>query len=262
MSIKNCFKLFSTLLFMGMINAQDDISESDEMITDRPDVTESSRVVPKGSLQVETGAFYEAFETNNSKVESSVFNTTLLRYGLLANLEIRLGWDLAEETTTNAINKVVSTGLSPLLFGMKVAIAEEKNGWPEIALLGHLFLPFSASKDFKPQTIAANFLFALSHTLSEKSSLSYNLGGEWGDDNPEMGYRYSAAYGYAISGQLACYAELYGNLPENSTANHFWDAGLTYLIKPNIQLDATIGTGITKSQDIYLSGGISFRIPG
>jgi len=69
------------------------------------------------------------------------------------------------------------------------------------------------------------------------------------------------AYGYGISERFDCYAELYGNFPENSSANHFWDAGLTYLIKPNIQLDATIGASITKGQDIYLSGGVSFRIP-
>lgn len=260
--MKNYFKYMPTLFLFGMVNAQEDTSEPIEMITDRPDVTESSSTVQKGSLQVETGAFYESFEDNNIKFESAVFNTTLLRYGLLDNLELRLGWDFTEETTTtNGIKNGISNGMSPLLFGMKVAIAKEKNGWPEMALLGHAFLPFSASRDFKPQTTGANFIFALSHTLSGKSSLSYNLGGEWGDDNPEVGYTYSVAYGYGISRRLACYAELYGNLPENSSANHFWDAGLTYLIRPNIQLDATLGTSINKGQDIYLSSGISFRIP-
>lgn len=260
--MKNYFRYVLILLFCGVANAQENISEPVEMITDRPDVTESSSIVPNGSLQIETGAFYESFEENNIKFESSVFNTTLLRYGLLDNLELRLGWDFAEETSTiDGLNTGKSNGLSPLLFGMKVAIAEEKNGWPEMALLGHVFLPFSASRDFRPQTTGVNFLFALSHTLTEKSSLSYNLGGEWGDDNPEMGYRYSVAYGYGISQRLACYAELYGNLPENSSASHFWDAGLTYLITPNVQLDATVGTSITKGQDIYVSGGISFRIP-
>jgi len=172
MNWENHFKHIPALLFFGIVSAQEDKSKPAEMITDRPDVTESSSTVPKGSLQVETGAFFESFEDNNIKFESSVFNTTLLRYGLLDNLELRLGLDFAEETTTiNGIKNDVSNGLSPLLFGVKVAIVQEKNGWPEMALLGHLNFPFSASRDFKPQTTSANFIFALSHTLSEKSSL-------------------------------------------------------------------------------------------
>ena len=260
--MNNCLKYIPTLFVFGMVNAQEDASGPIEMITDRPDVTESSSTIPKGSLQVETGAFFESYEESNIKFESTAFSTTLLRYGLLENLELRLGCDFVEETRTiGGMNNEVSSGLSPLLFGMKVAIAEEKKGWPEMAFLGHLFLPFSASQDFKPNTTGANFIFAFGHSLSEKSSISYNIGGEWGDDNPEVGYIYSVAYGYGLSERWACYAELYGNLRENSGSNHFWDAGVTYLIKPNIQLDATVGTSITKGQDIYLSGGISFRIP-
>ena len=73
-------------------------------------------------------------------------------------------------------------------------------------------------------------------------------------------YVYTIAYGTGL-GKLGAYVELYGDLPENNKANHFWDAGLTYLISDNVQLDTTIGTSITKGQDILLSAGISFRIP-
>ncbi|WAC01178.1 transporter [Lacinutrix neustonica] len=48
---------------------------------------------------------------------------------------------------------------------------------------------------------------------------------------------------------------------ENNKANHLWDAGITYLISNNIQLDATVGTSITTGQDILISTGVSFRIP-
>jgi len=239
------------------------ISLSNEpLITDRPDATESPTAMPKGFLQVETGAFYEAFEENNIKNETYTYNTTLVRYGLLNNLEVRLGWNFVEGKTRVNGNTLedVSSGFIPLLFGFKTTIAQENGCFPEIGFLGHLYLPFTASNDYKPETTGADFRFAFAHTLSENSTLSYNLGAAWGDDSSEASYVYTIAYGHSITDKLSAYAELYGDLPENSKSNHFWDAGLTYLISNNVQLDATVGSSITKGQDILLSAGVSFRI--
>ncbi|OUR93898.1 hypothetical protein A9Q87_04085 [Flavobacteriales bacterium 34_180_T64] len=235
----------------------------DALITDRPDATESPNAVPKGFLQVETGAFYESFEENSIKNETYTFNTTLVRYGLLDNLELRLGWDFVEGKTKvngSAIDDVTS-GLNPLLFGFKTSIAKENGCFPEIGFLGHLYLPFTASNDYKPETTGVDFRFAFAHTLSENSNLSYNLGAAWGDDSSEAAYVYTIAFGQGITEKLGAYAELYGDVPENSKANHFWDAGLTYLISNNVQLDATVGTSITKGQDLLISAGMSFRLP-
>ena len=55
-----------------------------------------------------------------------------------------------------------------------------------MALLGHLYLPFTAGEDFKPETTGADFRFSMAHTLNERSSLSYNIGAQWGDDSPEV----------------------------------------------------------------------------
>ena len=97
--------------------------------------------------------------------------------------------------------------------------------------------------------------------LNNKSSLSYNIGAAWGDDSPEAAYVYTIAYGYSINEKLGAYAELYGDMPENNKSNHYWDAGFTYLISDNLQLDATVGTSITEGQDLLLSAGASFRLP-
>ena len=83
----------------------------------------------------------------------------------------------------------------------------------------------------------------------------------WGDDSPEASYVYTLAYGFAVTEKFGLYAELYGDLPENNSGNHLWDAGLTYLLSDNVQLDATVGSSITTGQDILISGGISFRLP-
>lgn len=235
----------------------------DALITDRPDATESPTALPKGFLQVETGAFYESFEDKGIKSENYTYNTTLVRYGLLQNLELRLGWDFVEGITKingTALDDVKS-GLNPLLFGFKTTIAQENGLMPEIGFLGHLYMPFTAGLDYKPETTGVDFRFSFAHTLSEKASIAYNLGAAWRDDSPEAAYLYTVAYGYSITDKLSAYTELYGDFPENSKANHLWDAGFTYLISNNVQLDATVGSSITKGQDLLLSTGVSFRIP-
>ncbi|WP_233586852.1 transporter [Formosa maritima] len=252
--------LFFTIKTMSFSQEQEFLAP---LITDRPDQTESANVVSKGTFQLETGTSYETYKNNNILTKNFTYNTTLLRYGLLDNFELRIGWDFVEGKTkiNNQTTNNVSSGFSPLLLGVKTSIAKE-NGWlPKIGLIGHLYLPFTAGSDYKPETSGIEFRFAFAHTLSEKSSLSYNLGASWGNDSPEASYVYTIAYGYSITEKIGTYAELYGDFPENSKANHLWDAGFTYLINYNLQLDATVGTSITKGQDLLLSTGVSYRIP-
>lgn len=253
----------ATLLLVFCLNVRaQEISVSQELVTDRPDATEAPTVVPAGSLQVETGALFTSFEKKNTLEEVYTYNTTLLRYGILDNVELRVGWSLDEVQTTidKEATEATNARFSPLLFGAKVAIAAE-NGWkPEIGLIGHLFLPFTAPKEIRPQYTSADFRFAFNHTLSDRSGLAYNLGAQWESDDPEIAYIYTLAYGYSFTDKFGTYVELYGDFPEDSKANHFWDAGVTYLATPLMQLDATVGQSITDGQDILVSVGLSFRI--
>jgi hypothetical protein len=264
--------IYVSLFFFGMTfggiaqEKSGDSPTTEAIITDRPDQTESPNTVDPGVLQVEAGGFYTSFEKTfddeTVKEEIYGYNTTLLRYGILDNLELRLGWNFEElRTTVNGTELMnITSGFSPLLAGMKVNITQE-NGWvPTIGLVGHLYLPVSAGADYKPETTGVDFRFSFDHTLSEKSGLAYNIGAQWGDDSPEAAYVYTLVYGYSITDCLGFYAELYGNFPENNSAHHFWDAGITYLVSPNFQLDATVGSSITTGQDLLLAAGFSYRI--
>ena len=250
--------LFTMLVFLPIFAQQ----ERPELITDRPDATEAPSVVVQGALQIESGALFTSFEDDVLQTNTTTYNTTLLRFGLLENLELRLGWNFVEQRNklSTAQEEFIQSGLSPLLLGMKVNITQEKGWLPTIGLIGHLFLPFTASDDFKPQNTSVDFRFAFDHTLSDSSSIAYNLGAQWEADTPGAAYIYTLAYGYSLTDSFGLYAELYGDMPENNSANHYWDAGLTYLVLPNLQLDATVGTSITEGQDILVSAGFSYRI--
>ncbi|WP_452220544.1 transporter [Lacinutrix salivirga] len=263
MKIIKLYKIIvlALLLVTSIVSAQEN-TNLETLITDRPDATESPTAMPKRFLQVETGAFYESYKENNTKTEDFTYNTTLVRYGLLDNLELRLGWNYTNSKLTFNGNEIASANsFSPLLLGFKVGIVEENGAMPEIGFLGHLNLPFSVKKEFRPENTGVDFRFSFAHTLNEKSSLSYNIGAAWENDSPEAAYLYTIAYGYSLSNKWGIYAELYGDFPENSKANHLWDAGVTYLISNNFQLDATVGSSITNGQDILISTGLSFRIP-
>jgi len=241
--------------------AQESKDEVGSLITDRPDATESPSLVHKGFLQIETGGFYTESEENNIDIKETTFNTTLLRYGLLDNLELRLGLDTRHtifeidgRETADDLN-----GTSPLLLGAKIGIAQE-NGWmPQIGLLGHLYLPFTASSDYQPESTGMDFRFAFNHTLSDRSGLAYNLGARIEADDPELQYIYTIAYGYSLSNKIGTYIEIYGDFPEDSSANHLWDAGFTYLANDDLQFDLTFGSGFTDGQDLLLSAGLSYR---
>jgi hypothetical protein len=259
--LKRNILLFTFGVFSSMMSQEVEII--DVIITDRPNATESPNTVPKGTIQLETGAFFESYEANGAKTETIGYNTTLVRYGLFDNFEFRLGWNFEEIRATVGGVKLdnVETGLSPLLAGLKVEIVEENGLIPEIGLLVHMALPFTASDDFRPEMTGVDFRFSMGHTLSNKSSLGYNLGAQWGDDSSVANYVYTLVYGYSISERFGSYAEIYGDASKANKPNHFWDAGLTYLMSNVIQADATIGKSFTEGQDIFVSAGLSFRIP-
>lgn len=261
---KNMIACLVLLCYGTILFAQElpEYETSDVIVTDRPDATEASSTVGKGTLQIETGGLYESFEANSIQSENYTYNTTLVRYGILDNLELRLGWDFVEGITKVNGNKLndITSGWSPLLMGVKIDISEENGAMPEIAIIGHVFPVFSASQDYRPETTGVDFRFSLSHTLCEKSSLGYNIGAQWGNDSPEAAAIYTIAYGYSITNTFGMYAELYGDLPEDSSANHYWDAGFTYLVCNDLQLDTYIGTSITKGQDLLVGLGLSYRI--
>lgn len=243
--------------------AQTTDRNAEPLITDRPDVTESPFTVGKGNFQIETGATFVDNGQNAIDIKETVYNTSLLRYGLSNNFELRLGWDFLNSNARDRSQELFNaTGFNPLLLGAKVEITNEQDWIPQIGLLTHLRLPFTAASEFKPENTGMEMIFAFNHTLNEKSGIGYNLGARLGDDR-SLEYIYSISYGRSLTEKIGVYGELYGSFPEDGRSSHLWDAGITYLVNNNFQLDATIGTGFKDSntqQNLLVSFGFSYRI--
>jgi hypothetical protein len=255
--------LFLFIITTGFIYAQ-------ELITDRPDQTESSSTVPRKSLQWESGFSYEAdsreLQSGKESNQSFGLNHSLLRYGITDRIELRLGFDAVHTSTSfeqQDVQDIKKTSLEPLYFGAKLNITSESGIIPELAIITHLSIPVSDGspglKDLVPDLVLAG-----SYTLGESLGFGFNAGFQWPDlieFKPDLFY--SAVLGISHSEKLGTFWEVYGyyfQVP--AVADTRADAGITLLLKPNLQLDLSAGIGISDvSPDIFIGLGFSTRFP-
>lgn len=242
-----------TILFLflsSLIYSQ----ETKPIEADRPDQTETPSIVPKGMFQVETGF---TFQKNDAFSKSLSLPSTLWKYGVNENFELRL----IAEFLSEEINNEKFKGFTPICVGFKVKLTDEKGIIPKTSFIGHISLPNAASKEFKTEFFAPEFRFVMQHTLSKKMSFSYNIGAEWDGFSSEPTFIYTAATGYSLTENLGSYIELFGFIPQNQKSYHSFDGGITYLINHNFMLDLSSGIGISKNAPKnYIALGFSFRI--
>lgn len=235
--------------------------EASVIVTDRPDLTESSRTVPHKSVQLETGVVMlveEATTTSEYKTTLYQFPALLVRFGLFKNIELRAFNQFVNQTSQNpllTINERSTYGVDNLQLGTKINLRTAQGIWPEIAVLSHVVLPLG-SAEFKNKKTLVNIILSLSHTLSNKFSLGYNVG--WTSDgiNKNGTGTYTAALGYALSNKFGCFFEGYGLLKNMQTPTIGFDGGLTYLLTRNMQIDISAGRGVTE-KNYFLSAGYS-----
>lgn len=245
----------SKILLLFLLISTSIYSQTIEPIqADRPDQTETPALVPKGMFQVETGF---TFQKNDALSKSLGLPSTLWKYGVNDNFELRL----ITEFLSEEINNEKFNGFTPVSVGFKVKLTDENGIIPKTSFVGHISLPNAASKEFKTEFFAPEFRFVMQHTLSEKLSFSYNLGAEWNGFSAEPTFLYTLTTGYSITKKLGSYIELFGFAPQNVKANHNLDGGITYLINHNFMLDLSSGIGISKNAPKnYFAFGFSFRI--
>lgn len=257
-------KLFMILLITVLSIIQLKAQETDpDLITDRPDQAESSITVPHKSLQIETGFSLEQDNNNLFEITNLTYNSTLLRYGLLENLELRFGFEYVDIKNVLKVTETETTtnGLAPLVLGFKINISEQNGAVPEMALLSHLALPNTGLDDFQSETLTPDIILALSYELSPKLSTGANLGVEWTDGSSKASGIYSWVFGIAISDKAGAFIETYGSFAKEENFDSRIDGGITYLIVPNLQFDVAGGFGLTEiSPDYYIGCGLSFRI--
>ena len=226
-----------------------------ELITDRPDQSESAVTVLPGSIQIETGFAFEKLTESNINVENYTITGTLLRYGIVDDFELRLG---TAYMITNAQNSV--DGLGDFLLGAKINFLKENKQIVDFGILAHALLPIGNAA-FNPVEVEPEIIAALSKSITEDLSASLNVGGSWSSIIDEAFLIYSAALGKAINSRTSIFIEVYGNLFSSFSPIHNFNGGIIYLLSEDLQLDLSGGKGITGVESYwFISSGVSIRI--
>ena len=225
-----------------------------EIITDRPDQTESSSTVHKGNLQIESGLLLDFLGEDISYSERTILApTTLIRYGLLDFAELRIVSQI--ESVKN--NSTSVTGISDLEIGTKLQLLKKEKSLSELALLSHIIIP-TGSKEVSSNTVGFINKLCVSHISNTNASIAYNLGYNYfGSGKGDL--TYSFVLGSRINDKASVYLEPYGEFIEFEDNVININSGITYLLKDNFQLDFSFGTGINYTFN-YTAIGFSWNI--
>lgn len=261
--------IFSLLIAVaGGAPAQTDPGE---LITDRPDQTESAETVAPGFVQIELGATFRREDEAGVRVEILSVPETLARIGIAQRFELRVGWDgfLAGDVEGGGFD-FDDEGAGDASLGFKLKLRDGAGGGPAVALLAETSVPVGddafTSDEFDP-----SLRLSVAHDLSERLSLGWNVGMSLATEDDALGGEttlatafYTVALGIGISDRTGAFIEVFGDIPTSASggpANSF-DGGFTWLLKPNLQLDAAAGFGLSDAADDFFAGiGLTVRLP-
>jgi len=260
-------KKIPIVLSILILNTFCSIAQNDSipfLNSDRPTQSESPFLLQKGFFQVETGAIYVDRDDKERQLERVRLGTTLLRYGVFQNFEIRLSgsYEMMHVYFKETLQDSTERGLGPVTAGFKVLVAHEKGIRPEMSILGSITFRHIGDEAFSPTYSFPTGKLLCTHTLTKKLSLGYNIGFSYSGETADGFFIYSGYLGYYISAKLLAFVEAYGNFDQGDTPNNRGDTGLTYKIRQNLQVDLSGGMAFDDNVHRYFgSAGLSWRIP-
>ena len=232
-------KLLLTFIFSFMSFS----SLYSQLTSERPDQTESSLVLSKGHIQIETGISIEDSESNIN---------TLFRIGIIDGIEMRLN---SNYLMNDDISNLKKSSFSDFEIGAKFKILDEDNNRIKIGFLTHLSVP-TAPEIFSYNEYGLLSRVLISHDIKNDSQIGYNIGYNK-YNNYDGQFIYTVVYGKSL-GSFGVFFEIFGEESSNNSNLNF-DSGITYLVDNDKQLDLSIGKGLN-SDMFYISAGFSIDI--
>ena len=266
--------VFAALPATAVAESSSDTDEDLSLVTDRPDVSESSSTVPTNHLQLEAGAAV-GIPANRDDTLAALggFGPTtnvqplglLARYGVADIAEIRL----STTPLTLAIPKGGETRTSVFpSIGIGAKVATALNEQLRVGALPW----FDILPSEEATAWAAGVLGTASYDVTSTFGLATNIGAGFaaapfdGGRHP-LELRGSLAAAFSLSESTGIYAEYYTILIpkyfDSALAQgdrHGTDAGVTYLVTPTVQLDAYVNTDLPDFRTVTVGVGASFLL--
>ena len=251
---KHTVILATLIVYLGTISAKADSCPSikDAIITDRPDVTNSSVVIPAGSLQIENGVNLSARDGDRS-IDGT---NTRLRFGIANCLEF-----LVDTPTYFAnVSKPQNSGFSDVAPALKWQISPVP-GKVDLSAVFGVALP----------TGTANIAGAGAQPYLQ-FPWSWELRSGWGlsgmfteffrpsDPTSKRVTETTFAIEKQVTERASLFVEYVGDYPESGKPAQLLNSGGLYRLSPNQQVDFHLALGLNHNAPSYIVGvGYSVR---
>ncbi|WP_115302551.1 transporter [Legionella beliardensis] len=230
-------------------------------IIDRPNNADSACTVPFKHFEFESGYAYQ--RVVQALGEAHDFPEPELRIGLPWQSEIYL-----IPPNYNYLPSSHLTGFTDAVIGLKHQVGYNAK-WI-FTVEGALSLP-GGSSNFGNRALGSFANAIINYNITDTLSLTFMLGGSTETDpDASGGRRYNSfnpdgVLSYALTEKISMYAEIFGQTKTSAEDSSGFnaDAGLLYLLHPNIILDVSVGQrlwGYLGGYENYIGSGISFLI--
>jgi hypothetical protein len=232
-----------------------------ELVTDRPDFTESTVVIARGFLQVETGFTYEREETGDVRVSTVTVPQLLVRLGVSQRLELRLATD---GIVSAATGRTRVTGMADLETGVKIHLFDQEHAGVDVAILPLVSWP-TGNAAVTSEGVDPTLKVAWARDLPAGFGVSgnYNVASLSDPIRRFTQETLSFSFSHNLVAGLDSYIETYGFMPMERDSRAGWtiDFGASRIVHDNLQFDVEGGRGITDAAPNWFVG-FGFAIRG
>lgn len=252
MNTKTNLVLLALVMMAGLCKAQEELPV---LSADRPGHTWGAEVLSLHKVSWENGP---TFESSPDGARTITLSSTIVRYGIFNNMELRVGTDFLLSKEGQA--KEFTFGIAPLTIGTKLKVYESTNWLPSIGLLAEFKSPHIGSKDLLPSHIAPSMYALFEHSITDWFSLCYNVGLEWDGETATPQTYLALALGFNITDNIGTYIETYNYLhPEGN--QYMTEFGLTWMVSRRLQLDLECDLDFQQLGKYYAVGcGVAWMI--
>lgn len=223
-----------------------------ELITDRPDFTESAVVVPLNSVQLEAGMTYTDVGHGFSVLSGP---EALIRWTAAPRFELRFG--LPDHIDVSGGSD--PSGLGDSSIGIKYQFGPFGD-W-DVAAIAELSLP-TGDREFTSDEYDPTLILIGGTDLNQNWSFGTQIGASWAteDGDRELGWGATAVLGYALSDRWGTFFEVATDIPEEGSAATQFHTGLTFAADDEFQIDVHGGFGLSDAApDWFIGAGFAAR---
>lgn len=237
----------------------------DAIATDRPDFVESSNVVGKGRLQVETSMALDRSAQDGVRVRV-VSTPTLLRYGVSDTVELRLETDGAvrQRVRGAGTGNQTDSGFADTSLGVKWHALDAIGSAPSVGVLLHADLASGSSSlrgsGVRPSArVVAEWEFDGGYSAGVMPGIGYER-----DGNGTTFGIFGLVLGKAWTDRTRSFVEISSPRIARTSdggTEAIISTGLAYLVSDNVQIDTAVSRGLnSRSPDLSLTIGLSFKL--